>query len=107
MIRLRGGRVVDPTTGMDEVTDVYLQGGTIAALGRAPRGIKVQHDYDVSGLVVAPGLVDLGSFLVRRSLTERVKWPGDDQLADGRYIQALAAIARRVVAVERPLFVHN
>ena len=63
MIRLRGGRVIDPATGMDEVTDVYVENGAIAALGRAPRGGKLKRTVDVTGLVVAPGLVDLGSRL--------------------------------------------
>lgn len=62
-IRLRGGRVIDPASGGDEILDVYVQGGVISALGRAPRGFKVQREITVDGCVVAPGLVDLGSRL--------------------------------------------
>lgn len=62
-IKLSNGRVIDPATGLDAVTDVYVQGPTIAAIGRAPRGFKVQREYRLDGLIVAPGLVDLGSHL--------------------------------------------
>ena len=56
---LRGGRVIDPSRGLDEPADVLIEGGTIAAVGRglgAPDGAEVR---DVAGRVVAPGLVDL------------------------------------------------
>jgi dihydroorotase len=58
-ILLRQGRVIDPARGTDEVADVLLQDGKVAAVGRglvAPDGADVR---DVSGLVVAPGLVDV------------------------------------------------
>ena len=50
-IVLRGGRVVDPESGRDEVSDVIISGGTITSVGNAPPGAPV--DLDVSGLVVA------------------------------------------------------
>ncbi len=31
---IRGGRVVDPSQGMDAVLDVLLAGGTVARVGR-------------------------------------------------------------------------
>jgi dihydroorotase len=56
---LRGGRVLDPARGVDEVADVLLQDHRVAAVGRAlgvPDGARV---YDVKGKIVAPGLVDV------------------------------------------------
>ncbi len=58
---LRGGRVVDPGTGTDEVRDVLVRDGRVAALGSdlaAPQDAQV---LDVTGLVVGPGFVDLHS----------------------------------------------
>ena len=37
-ILIRGGRVIDPSQQIDEVTDVVIAQGVIAALGRALDG---------------------------------------------------------------------
>lgn len=58
---LRGGRVMDPGTGVDAVLDVLIRDGRVAAVGPglpAPEGGAV---LDVTGLVVGPGFVDLHS----------------------------------------------
>src|SRR4051794_12437582 len=55
---LSGGRVVDPESGLDHVADVGIDGATITAVGDALDGAKT---VDVSGLVVAPGFIDLHS----------------------------------------------
>jgi dihydroorotase len=58
-VLLRQGRVIDPARGTDEVADVLLQDGKVAAVGRglaAPDGADVR---DVAGMVVVPGLVDV------------------------------------------------
>ena len=58
-ILLHGGRVIDPSRGMDERADVLLQGGRVEAVGldlHAPEGAEV---YDTTGKIVAPGLIDL------------------------------------------------
>lgn len=62
-IRLRGGRILDPLRGTLEPGEVCIQGGVIAAVGRAPRGFSARHDLEIDGCVIAPGLVDLGSRL--------------------------------------------
>lgn len=56
---IRGGRVVDPSQKMDAVLDVLLHEGAVAELGeglQAPEGAEL---FDASGLVVAPGLIDV------------------------------------------------
>jgi hypothetical protein len=55
---LRGGRVVDPGTGLDEVTDLLVRDGKVAAVGPDLQGDTV---LDVTGLVVGPGFIDLHS----------------------------------------------
>ncbi len=56
---LRGGRVVDPETGLDAVRDVAIDGGKIAAVSRD--GLGGRTVIDVGGFVVAPGFIDLHS----------------------------------------------
>jgi dihydroorotase len=56
---LRGGRVVDPSRGLDGVMDLLLAGGVVA---RAGRGIEVPEgaeEIDASGFLVTPGLIDV------------------------------------------------
>jgi dihydroorotase len=57
MIRLVGGRVIDPASGRDETADLSIDGETIVEHGS--HGSASQTSIDVSGYVVAPGFVDL------------------------------------------------
>jgi N-acyl-D-aspartate/D-glutamate deacylase len=55
---LKGGRVIDPGTGRDEVTDLRIENGKVSAVGPDLQG---DVTIDVTGLVVGPGFVDLHS----------------------------------------------
>lgn len=55
---LRGGRVVDPSLGLDGRADVRLRDGRVAALGQLqPDG--AENVLDVDGLIVTPGWIDV------------------------------------------------
>ncbi|HUN41563.1 MAG TPA: amidohydrolase family protein [Acetobacteraceae bacterium] len=54
---ISGGRVVDPASGMDAVGDVAVVDGVIAAVGTGLGG--AERVIDATGLVVAPGFIDL------------------------------------------------
>lgn len=55
---VRNGRVVDPASGRDEIADVLLQNGKIAAIGRELAAGSA-GEFDASGLIVAPGFIDM------------------------------------------------
>jgi dihydroorotase len=55
---LRGGRVIDPSRGLDQTADVLLQEGKVAAVGSGLSAPEADV-RDVHGKVVAPGLVDI------------------------------------------------
>src|SRR5439155_18136617 len=55
---LKGGRIIDPKNGRDEVTDIGFGGGKVAALG-SDLPIRGHQGFDARGLVVVPGLIDL------------------------------------------------
>jgi dihydroorotase len=60
---LRGGRVIDPSRDLDDTADLLIQDGQVKAVGRGlglPNGGEAM---DVTGLVVAPGLVDVHTHL--------------------------------------------
>ena len=56
---IKGGRVVDPSQGLDSVLDLMIENGAVTELGeRLPADGDTQV-IDAEGLVVAPGLIDL------------------------------------------------
>ena len=55
---IRNGRLIDPATGTDGVTDLLItDDGLIGSIGAKKRGSK---EIDADGLIVCAGLVDLG-----------------------------------------------
>ncbi len=54
---LRGGRVMDPESGLDAVRDVGIRDGRVAAITAGP--LEGREVIDASGLVIAPGFIDL------------------------------------------------
>src|ERR1043166_6299630 len=57
-ILIRNGRVIDPASGTDRVTDVRIADGKVAQVGTglSSPGAEV---YDASGMIVAPGFIDM------------------------------------------------
>jgi dihydroorotase len=53
---LKAGRVVDPSQGLDKVTDIAFANGKVAAIGDNLSGTDQR---DVAGKIVSPGLIDL------------------------------------------------
>jgi len=71
-IHIRNGRLIDPKNSIDTVRDVFIAAGRIAAVGVAPDGFVAERVIDASGLIVAPGLVDLAA---------RLREPGYEYMA--------------------------
>ena len=57
-ILIKGGRIVDPASGRDEIGDVFVSDGKISGTKE-----KTDRTIDAKGLVVAPGLIDLSARL--------------------------------------------
>ncbi|HEY8296570.1 MAG TPA: dihydroorotase [Candidatus Baltobacteraceae bacterium] len=56
---LRGGRVVDPSQGIDARLDVRLRDGRIAEIGEHLAPEAGEETYDAGGAYVAPGFIDM------------------------------------------------
>jgi dihydroorotase len=54
---LRRGRVLDPGTGQDQVTDIAFADGRVAAIG-AEAAAEGREERDVAGAIVIPGMID-------------------------------------------------
>ena len=55
---IRGGRVIDPANGVNQIADLLIENGKVAAIGENldAQGAKV---LDAAGKVVAPGFIDM------------------------------------------------
>lgn len=60
---IKNGRIIDPASGHDAVGDLAIAAGRIVGLGRVSPEFEPDRTIDASGLVVAPGLVDLAARL--------------------------------------------
>jgi dihydroorotase len=56
---IKGGRVVDPGSGVDAVRDVLVTKGKVAAVGADLEAGKHARVVDAGGMLVMPGFVDL------------------------------------------------
>jgi dihydroorotase len=59
-VLLRGGRIIDPASGLDQLGDVLSEDGIIVAVGGDLAGANPDASViECGGLLVAPGLMDL------------------------------------------------
>ncbi|PYO56957.1 MAG: amidohydrolase/deacetylase family metallohydrolase, partial [Candidatus Rokuibacteriota bacterium] len=56
---LKGGTVVDPSTGLDGIFDIAVESGVIARIAPDIPGAEATRTIAVAGKVVTPGLIDL------------------------------------------------
>lgn len=56
---LKGGRVIDPANGIDELRDVAIAGSKIAAVRAGIPASEARQVLDVKGYYVTPGLIDI------------------------------------------------
>ena len=62
-IQIKNGHLIDPKNQIDGLHDLFIVAGKVAAIGSAPAGFVAQQVIDATGLVVAPGLIDLAARL--------------------------------------------
>lgn len=55
---LKGGRVVDPASGLDDIQDIGVQEGRIGEIAPSLDVNPTARTIDVSGKIVTPGLID-------------------------------------------------
>ncbi|MBA2312259.1 MAG: amidohydrolase family protein, partial [Actinobacteria bacterium] len=109
---MKGGRVIDPAAGRDEVTDVLIVDGSIRSVAGDVTHAQAEV-IDAEGAVVAPGFVDLHAHVrepgredeetiasasaaaAAGGFTAIVAMPNTDPIADN------AAVAEKVWALGR------
>lgn len=70
-ILIRGGHVIDPARGIDQIADLVITGDKISSMGRelkAPAGAEI---ISADNLIVCPGFIDLHCHLREPGFEER------------------------------------
>jgi dihydroorotase len=91
-ILIKGGRVMDPASGTDQLADVAVAAGHVLAIGQAPADFVPGRTIDASGCIVVPGLVDL---------SVRLREPGHEH-ANSLKSEMAAAVAGGVTSLVCP-----
>lgn len=80
---LKGGHLIDPHNNIDELMDLAISQGKIAAVAKDIPANQAMKVIDVTGLFVTPGLIDLHCHLYATA-GNRNAWAGDNSiLPDG------------------------
>jgi dihydroorotase len=62
-IHIKNGRLIDPHNKIDAQLDLFIADKRIAGIGQVPQGFVAEQVIDATGLIVAPGLVDVAARL--------------------------------------------
>jgi dihydroorotase len=57
-LRISNGRIIDPSQGIDQVTDLWVAGDKVLHLGPRP-DLRADRTIDATGKIVSPGLIDM------------------------------------------------
>ena len=101
-IEILRGRVVDPAGRTDGVAPVYVADGKIAAIGAAPAGFRADRTIEASGLVVAPGLIDLNARLREPGLEHKATLDSELKAAIAGGVTRLACPPDTDPALDEP-----
>jgi dihydroorotase len=105
---IKGGRVIDPSIGLDAVRDVAIAGGRIAAVGAGIAG-DATETIDARGKIVSPGLIDIHTHAGRSkdgpplALQDGVTGWIDAGSGGADNIDQIAAVARTAPQIGRAL----
>ncbi|WZO97983.1 dihydroorotase [Isosphaeraceae bacterium EP7] len=58
-IQIKGGRIIDPSQGVDEVADLWLGDDRVLGIGEAYAQGTADVVIDARGMIVSPGLIDV------------------------------------------------
>jgi dihydroorotase len=105
---IKGGRVIDPSLGLDAVRDVAIAKGKIAAVGENIAG-DAAETIDAGGKLVVPGLIDIHTHAGRSKegpamlLQDGVTGWVDAGSGGADNIDPIAAVARSAPQIGRAL----
>lgn len=101
-LRITGGRLIDPDSGLDTVGDLCLADGVIAAVGHTPDGFTADRTLDATGRIVCPGLIDLSARLGEPGAEHKATIASEARAAAAAGITTLACAPDTSPAIDSP-----
>src|SRR3954452_6650274 len=77
---LKGGHVLDPKNNIDAPMDIAIRGGRVAAVAANIAPSTAARMFDVTGLYVTPGLLDIHVHVFHTTNVPNA-WAGDNSIA--------------------------
>ena len=95
---IKGGHVLNPATGMDEIADVFVEGERVSRIG-VDLTVTADETVDATGCYVMPGFIDLHVHFRDPGLTHKEDiFTGMQAAAHGGYTTVLAMPNTKPVA---------
>lgn len=84
-IVIKGGLVIDPKNGINEVMDIAIQDGKIASVAKNINTTGAAQVINAKGLIVAPGLIDIHGHVFAGTQPDRYLSDGNGALMPDGY----------------------
>ena len=84
-IVIKGGLVIDPKNGINEVMDIAIQDGKIASVAKNINATGAAQVVNAKGLIVAPGLIDIHGHVFAGTQPDRYLSDGNGALMPDGY----------------------
>jgi dihydroorotase len=101
-VLIRGGRVVDPSQGLDALRDVRIRDGLIVEIGERLSADPADEMFDASGVIVAPGFIDMHVHLREPGFTHKETIATGTQAALQGGFTAVAAMPNTQPSLDTP-----
>ncbi len=100
---IAGGRLIDPASGIDALRDLLFADGRVAAIG-SPGALRAEgaERVDATGLVVAPGLIDIHVHLREPGQTWKETIATGTRAAAAGGFTAICAMPNTVPVIDTP-----
>ena len=100
-ILIKNGRVIDPANKLDSVTDILLENGKIARLGK-DLSAHAEMTIDARGKLVLPGLVDMHVHLRQPGREDKETVASGTRAALKGGVTSLLAMPNTTPAIDSP-----
>ena len=101
-LEILNGHLVDPKNEIDQLTNVFIADGKVAAIGEHPDGWQADQTIEATNKLVLPGLVELSASLREPGQEQKATIQSETQAAVAAGITSLACLPSTDPVVDTP-----